>query len=43
MTMRWGGDGFCYPILIPIEKNYPHPRTETQQVSNFYLIPIPTE
>jgi len=21
MTTRWGDDGFCYPILIPREKN----------------------
>jgi len=38
MTIGRGGDGFRYLILIPIEKIYPHPNTQTQWVLNFYLI-----
>jgi len=37
-----GRDGFHYPIFISVKKIYPHPHTQTQRVSNFYLIPIPT-
>jgi len=39
---RAGGDGFRYPILIPAKTIHPHPHTQTQRVSNFCLIPIPT-
>jgi len=42
MATGRGGDGFRYPIPVPVEKIYTHPYTQTQRVSNFRPIPIPT-
>jgi len=43
VEMSTGRDGheFRYLILISVKKNYPHPHTQTQLVSNFCLILIP--
>jgi len=40
MATGRGGDGFRYPIPIPVKKIHPHLHTQIQRVSNFY--PIPT-
>jgi len=44
MATGRGGNEFRYPIPIPVEKIYPHPHShpQTQRVSNFCLIHIPT-
>jgi len=42
MATGWDGDGFRYPIPILVEKIHLHPHTQTQRVSNFCIIPIPT-